>query len=334
MSVYDHRTSRAKRLAISRRAFSSGRSFPQHHPYVQEGRLHCGQNVYPSELRDQDRFKTTVTQYHQAMTALAEDITRLHCISGDDVSCGGLKISGYYTPGTFQQYVLSKANYVTPIPEDLASEIAAPLLCGGVTVYSALKKSGAQPGDFVVIPGCSGGLGHLGLQLGSRVFGYRMIGIDSGDKKAIAEECGCEFFFDLGAYSRDEEGTEKLIEDIKKTSDGQGATAVVLCTGSKAAYDMSIRLLRTKGTVVCVGVPNGDVTPIAGADPGTLVAKQLKIVGSAVGNRLEAIETLNYAARRLIKTKITVENLQSLNEVFRKIKDGRLQGRAVISLTD
>lgn len=95
---------------------------------------------------------------------------------------------------------------------------------------------------------------------------------------------------------------------------------------------MSIKLLRTKGTVVCVGVPSGDVTPIAGADPGTMVAKQLRIVGSAVDNRLEAIETLNYGARGLIKTKITVENLQSLNEVFRKIKDGRLQGRAVISL--
>lgn len=83
-----------------------------------------------------------------------------------------------------------------------------------------------------------------------------------------------------------------------------------------------------------MGVPNRDVTPIAGADPGTLVAKQLRIVGSAVGNRLEAIETLNYAARDLIKTKITVENLQSLNEVFRRIKDGRLQGRAVISLAN
>lgn len=158
-------------------------------------------------------------------------------------------------------------------------------------------------------------------------------GIDSGDKKAIAEESGCEFFFDLGDYSRDKEGTEKLIEDIKKTSDGQGATAVVLCTGSKAAYDMSVSLLRTKGTVVCVGVPNGDITPIAGADPGTMVAKQARIVGSAVGNRLEAIETLNYAARGLIKTKITIEKLQNLNEIFRKMKDGQLQGRAVIDLT-
>lgn len=97
------------------------------------------------------------------------------CFVGDDPSCEEFKISGYYTPGTFQQYVSSKASYVTPIPANLASELAAPLLCGGVTVYSALKKTGAQPGDSVVIPGCSGGLGHLALQIGSRALGFRMI---------------------------------------------------------------------------------------------------------------------------------------------------------------
>lgn len=67
------------------------------------------------------------------------------CLSGRDACCATGKISGYYTPGTFQQYALGPANYVTPIPDGLSSEMAAPLLCGGVTVYSALKKSGARP---------------------------------------------------------------------------------------------------------------------------------------------------------------------------------------------
>lgn len=99
----------------------------------------------------------------------------INCHAGDDPSCPELKISGYYTPGTFQQYVVSAANYVTPIPEGLPSDLAAPLLCGGVTVYSALKRTGAQPGDTVVIPGCGGGLGHLALQIGGRGLGFRMI---------------------------------------------------------------------------------------------------------------------------------------------------------------
>lgn len=66
-----------------------------------------------------------------------------------------------YTPGTFQQYVLGPASYVTPIPESLSSDMAAPMLCAGVTVYSALRKSGAQSGDWVVLLGAGGGLGHL-----------------------------------------------------------------------------------------------------------------------------------------------------------------------------
>lgn len=51
------------------------------------------------------------------------------CLAGHDGVCFNQKISGYYTPGTFQQYVLAPANYVTPIPASLASDAAAPMLC-------------------------------------------------------------------------------------------------------------------------------------------------------------------------------------------------------------
>lgn len=73
------------------------------------------------------------------------------CLSGVDACCTAGKISGYFTPGTFQQYALAPAHYVTPIPDGLPSDAAAPMLCGGVTVYAALKKSGAQPGEWVVM---------------------------------------------------------------------------------------------------------------------------------------------------------------------------------------
>ncbi len=89
----------------------------------------------------------------------------LACMSGRDACCPSGKISGFYTPGTFQrkfcttqlfdggsalsrvaiEYALGPANYVTPIPDGLSSEMAAPLLCGGVTVYAGLKKTLAQP---------------------------------------------------------------------------------------------------------------------------------------------------------------------------------------------
>jgi propanol-preferring alcohol dehydrogenase len=57
------------------------------------------------------------------------------CLAGADASCTSGKISGYYTPGTFQQYALGPAHYVTPIPRGLSSEEAAPMLCGGKLAY-------------------------------------------------------------------------------------------------------------------------------------------------------------------------------------------------------
>jgi alcohol dehydrogenase, propanol-preferring len=205
----------------------------------------------------------------------------------------------YYYPGTFQQYAIAPATYATPIPDGVPSDLAAPLLCGGVTVYSALKKlidQGARAGDWVVIPGGGGGLGHLALQIGSRGMGFRMIGIDMGEKEKLVKDCGAEAFIDLSKFSRDDEGTKKLVEEVKNITGG-GASGVVVCTASNAAYAQGLSFLKFRGTMVCVGVPEGDPVAIATAYPATMLVSELKIIGSAVGNRKEAIETLEFAAR-------------------------------------
>ena len=131
------------------------------------------------------------------------------CLSGHDGICFNQKISGYFTPGTFQQYVLGPANYVTPIPESLPSDMAAPMLCAGVTVYSALRKSGAESGNWVALLGAGGGLGHLATQIASKGMGFRVIGIDAGSKKDFVLECGAEVFIDH---------TKNVEEEVKKVS--------------------------------------------------------------------------------------------------------------------
>ena len=140
--------------------------------------------------------------------------------------------------------------------------MAAPLLCGGVTVYSALKKARARPGDWVVIPGSGGGLGHLALQIGSRGMGFRMIGIDMGEKEKLSKDCGAEVFIDLTKFSRDKEGSAKLAEEVKKATGGLGAAAVVVCTASNAAYGQGLDFLKFNGTMVAVGVSSPRYSPL------------------------------------------------------------------------
>lgn len=259
-------------------------------------------------------------------------IIAVPCLSGSDGLCLNGKISGYYTPGTFQQYVLGPVDYVTPIPERVSSEIAAPMLCAGVTVYAALKRSRAQAGDFVVISGAAGGLGHLATQLGSRGLGLRIIGIDHGSKAELVKESGAEAFVDMTKFPKDDNGAA-IAEHVKSLTGGHGAHAAVVCTASNVAYEQAIPMLRFNGVLVCVGIPEGDLVAIKTASPAPIIFKQIAIEGSAVGNRRDAIEALEFAARGVVTPHVRIEKMDKLTAVFEEMHRGQLNGRVVLDLS-
>lgn len=111
-----------------------------------------------------------------------------------------------------------------------------------------------------------------------------------------------------------------------------GAAAVLVCTASNAAYAQSLGFLRFGGTLVCIGVPEGTPVPIGSADPATMLAQELRIVGSAVGNRKDAIETMNMAARGVVKTHFVVEPMSNLTDIFKRMDAMTLKGRVVLDL--
>lgn len=76
-------------------------------------------------------------------------------------ACPNQHNSGRDRRGTFQQYIVVPARGTTKIPDGLKSEIAAPLLCAGLTMYSAVLKTRLQAGEWLLLPGAGGGLGHL-----------------------------------------------------------------------------------------------------------------------------------------------------------------------------
>ena len=248
------------------------------------------------------------------------------CLAGHDGVCVNSKISGYYTPGTFQQYCIGPAAYVTLIPDGLESAAAAPMLCGGVTTYAALRKSGAKPGQWVAVLGAGGGLGHIATQLGARGFGLRVVGVDHSSKKSLVMESGAETFV---AVDQESDAAAAVV----KATGGIGAKAALVLTASQKAYDTALGMLGVGGRLMVVGLPEGDRKPIAQADPQTLAGKELSIRGIAVGDRKDAIECLDMAARGIVKMHYTTEKMENLKDVFEKMEKGQLLGRVVLDLT-
>lgn len=200
------------------------------------------------------------------------------CLENDDNTCAKQKISGYYSPGTFQQYVATSATYATPIPDGIDSAAAAPILCAGLTVYSGLKKSGAKPGDWIVISGAGGGLGHLAVQYASRVLGLRVIAIDGGIKETLCKDCGAEEFFDFMQHTDEE--LEARVKGI--ANNGRGANAVLVVSAANKSYEQGLKFLKPQGTLVCIGMPEGVPVPIQSANPAKITIQQFRIIGGLV----------------------------------------------------
>lgn len=171
------------------------------------------------------------------------------CRLGHEANCTeGAKCSGYSVDGTFGQYVKSYAKYVTPIPDNLSLEDASPILCAGVTVYRAIKEAHLSPGQWVVIPGAGGGLGHLAVQY-ANALGFRPLAIDTGsEKKALAEKLGAEGWIDF-KQSKD------IVQDVKNITGGDGAHAAIVASAAAQAYTQALEYIRPRGTLVCVGLP-------------------------------------------------------------------------------
>lgn len=155
--------------------------------------------------------------------------------------------------------------------------------------------------------------------------GMRVIGIDAGNKKDLVTECGADVFID--------HTTQNAEEEVKKATGGLGAQAVLVLTAANGAYASGMPLLKFGGTLVCVGLPEGEMKPIASAFPQLMVAKALSIVGVAVGDRREAIETLEFAERGIVKTHFETCKMGDITGVFEKMDRGELRGRVVLDLS-
>ncbi|WP_151698181.1 zinc-binding dehydrogenase, partial [Weizmannia acidilactici] len=181
-----------------------------------------------------------------------------------------------------------------------------------------LKVSNARPGDWVAIYGI-GGLGHVALQY-AKTMGFNVIAVDiQDDKLEMAKNLGADIA--INGLKADP------VQEIKNQVGGVQAAVSVAVT--KKAFEQAYSSVKRGGTLVVVGLPN-DELPIPIFDT---VLNGVSVKGSIVGTRKDLQEALEFAAQGKVRTKIEVQPLDNINEVFKRMEDGKINGRVVLNIS-
>ncbi len=242
--------------------------------------------------------------------------TCLPCRRGDFANCQKLKIPGISYDGGYQQFMVAPLEALAAMPESLAAEDAAPLLCAGITTFNALRHSGALPGDLVAIQGI-GGLGHLGVQFAAK-FGYKVAAVGRGpENEALARKLGASVYIDGKAV--------KPAEELQKL----GGARVILATApnSKSMSEL-IDGLGANGQLVVVGATMDpiEVTPIQ------LIQGRRGVQGWASGIPTDSEDTLRFSELTGVRPMIEKFPLDRANEAYARMMSGQAQFRVVLTM--
>src|SRR5881398_1696083 len=176
------------------------------------------------------------------------DLVCDRCRRGDFAMCVNRKVTGIDFDGGYAEYMIAPAEALAAIPDSLPAEEAGPFMCAGVTVYNALRNSGARGGDVVAVHGI-GGLGHLGIQY-ARQMGFKTVALGRGkDKEALAKK--------LGAHRYIDSGVGDAVAELQKL----GGARLILATAPNAkAISALVDGLSVNGNLVVPAAPNEPLT--------------------------------------------------------------------------
>jgi alcohol/geraniol dehydrogenase (NADP+) len=238
----------------------------------------------------------------------------LDCMGGNHNLCDqaeGLIVSGY---GGFADYMVADSRFAFVLPKGISTEHAGPILCGGVTVYAGLRNAGMTSGQNVGVIGI-GGLGHLAIQLASRLGNRVTAFTTSADKAEFATKLGAHEAVLVPAGSSPPLPVNKL-------------NVLINTTNQPLDWLGYVNHLDSNGTFVFVGIPDEPLTiPIV-----PLTSKQRRIMGSEIGSPARIMELLKIVEQFDIKPMIESFPLEQANEALQSVRDNKVRYRAVLTL--
>ena len=228
------------------------------------------------------------------------------CRHGDFAMCVNRKVTGIDFDGGYAEYMIAPATALAAIPDELPAEEAGPFMCAGVTVYNALRNSGARAGELVAVHGI-GGLGHLGVQY-ARQMGFETVAINRGnDKEDLARQLGAHSYIDATA------------QDVASELQKRGGARVILATAPNAAAISAL---------VDGLAPSGKLlVPAAPAEPLTinvfsLITKRSSVAGWYSGTARDSQDTLEFSA---------LSGVHPMIERYRSIASRKLTNKCTVA---
>ncbi len=259
---------------------------------------HAGVGCMVDTCRECDNCKAGLEQYCQGQTSFTYNS---HEADGQTPTYGG-----------YSSAIVVDENYALMIPASLGLDIAAPLMCAGITLYSPLHHWGAGPGVRVGIVGL-GGLGHMGVKIAHAMGAEVTLISHSPNKEADALRLGADHFL----LSTDKEAMKAARSSFD---------LIINTVSAKLDVDRYMSLLALDGTMVMLGIPEEALS----LRTFTLLAARRRLTGSNIGGIKETQEMLNFCAEHGFGSDVEIIDIKDVNTAWDRVYNSDVKYRFVI----
>jgi propanol-preferring alcohol dehydrogenase len=238
------------------------------------------------------------------------------CREGDFVNCENGLVTGISFDGGYAEYMTAPAEAVAKMPDDLAAEEAAPLLCAGITTYNALRNQDFRPGDLVAVQGI-GGLGHLAIQYAAAMGAEVAALSTSVDKEDLARDLGAHHFIDASTADAAE-----ALQDLG------GADLLLATAPNSDAITSVVGGLGRDGALVIVAATGEPVE----VSPMALIQGRKSVSGWPSGSAADSEDTLDFSALTGIVPEIETFPLDEAATAYDRMINNEARFRAVLTI--
>lgn len=238
-----------------------------------------------------------------------------YCLKGNIPTYAGVDQYGEPTQGGYSTHIVVEEDFVLRIPDHIELDVAAPLLCAGITTYSPLKHWGAGPGKKVAVVGM-GGLGHMAVKIAHAMGAEVTVLSQTLNKKEDGLRFGADYYY----ATNDPETFNKLAGHFD---------LIINTVSANIDINAYFSLLTLDGTLVIVGAPGEPLSVQVFA----LSSRRRSFAASMIGGIRQTQEMLDFCAQHDIVPEIEVISADQIDEAYERVLSSDVKYRFVIDIS-